>query len=266
MFKELINWFSLLLLILSFHFFSCREIRQEGITERHEPTDTHYGAAIDTAGIPFGINELLPGDIIVRANNNWLPGSAFVPGGYSFGHAAIVIRGARHPDPDTLLASVLVMESNSRDVAPEQQVRIVPGYYVDPDPDLSNLSFGPKYAGIRYRLRMPLTPVERDSLIAFLLRQDPCNSSWRAIKDEGRGMKDEGRGSRDEGRGTKDEGRGSSSEQRNWYCTLIIRGAFLHVKGIDLDANRGWVVYPNDVIASPWFDNRPGEAKRRVRF
>lgn len=237
---------------------SCPEKPEKAAVERDEVAEGWYEPmtgcrmpAIDTSRIPCGVTELLPGDILVRANNNWLPGTSVVPGGYTFGHAAVVIRGGRHPDPDSLLAMVVVMESNSRDLPPEEQVRLVPGYLVNPDPHRSNLSFGPAYQGIRYRLRLPLTGIQRDSLIAFLLRQDSCNSSWRALKDEGRETNDEG---------------GSEFENRSWYCTLLIGEAFRYAAGVDIDANSGWVVYPNDVIASPLFDNRPGDPARRVRF
>lgn len=198
---------------------------------------------VDTTDIPCGIDGFIPGDIIVRANNNWLPGSAFVPGGYTFGHAAIVIQGSFQPNTDSLLAEVILMESNSRNVSEEHQVRSVPGFYIDPDPDLSNRSFGPQYKGIRYRLRLPLSAAERDSIIAFIRRQDDFGSSWRALKSDN-----------------------SLNTGQEWYCTLIIRAAFLHVKGIDLDANAGWIAYPNDLIVSPWFDNNRAQPAGRIRF
>ncbi|NQV02997.1 MAG: hypothetical protein HQ542_10145 [Bacteroidia bacterium] len=237
------KWHLLMFLGFCSLLISCRECSHEEEREWLASSSVVEACAVDTADLPCGIDDLFTGDIIVRANNNWLPGSAFVPGGYTFGHAAIVIRGAHHPNTDSLLARVLILESNSRDVVHEDQVRIVPGYYVDPDPDLSNRSFGHQYTGIRYRLRIPLSNSEQDSLAAWLLRQDPCGSSWRVLKNDH-----------------------SDTSKGDWYCTLLIRAVFQHVKGIDLDANQGWVVYPNDLIASPWFDNKEGERARRTRF
>lgn len=260
------KWYLLLLPYFCFFLISCVNVTTEKESEALASSGLAGDCAVDTAELPFGIYDLIPGDIIVRANNNWLPGSAFVPGGYTFGHAAIVIRGSHHPNTDSLLAGVLLMESNSRDVDHEDQVRIVPGYYTDPDPDLSNHSFGPQYAGIRFRLRIPLTAIERDSLVAWVMRQDKCGSSWRAMKEEGRGMRNKGQKTKDDGGMTEETKLTSEERIRSWYCTLLIRAAFLHIKGIDLDANHGWIVYPNDLIASRWFDNKEGEEVRRTRF
>jgi hypothetical protein len=242
MFMTSIHRFFLFLLFICCLPGACIRDQKKDIYREDDNGDPSVMAALDISTVPFGIDELLPGDIIVRANNNWLPGSAFVPGGYTFGHAAVVIRGARHADTDSLLRQALVWESIARDVAPEYQVRLVPAYVVDPDPNRSNGSFGPAYQGIRYRLRIPLTTTERDSLVAFLLRQDHCTSSWRALKDYS-----------------------EPSSGCAWYCTLMIWKAFNRLKGIDPDANGGLVIYPNDLIADTSFDNRPGEL-RRIRF
>lgn len=58
----------------------------------------------DTLSLEFGITDLQPGDIIVRANHNWLPGSSFVRGGSGSGHVAIVLKGASDTIHDSLLA------------------------------------------------------------------------------------------------------------------------------------------------------------------
>jgi len=55
-----------------------------------------------------GIDELRPGDIFVRPNLNFLPGSSIVPNGNNFGHAAIVTSYYRHENPDSLLSNVTV--------------------------------------------------------------------------------------------------------------------------------------------------------------
>jgi uncharacterized protein YycO len=51
-----------------------------------------------------------------------------------------------------------------------------------------------------------------------------------------------------------------------WYCSLLIWQAFYDVLGIDIDANQGVYVYPNDLINSPYFNDEPGRYEKRVRF
>ena len=55
------------------------------------------------------------------------------------------------------------------------------------------------------------------------------------------------------------------ADNTHWYCSLIIWQAVLYVTGIDLDANGGYFVYPNDLVASPYFDNS-SEHTGRARF
>jgi uncharacterized protein YycO len=55
-------------------------------------------------------------------------------------------------------------------------------------------------------------------------------------------------------------------DKKIWYCSLLIWEAFYTVAGIDLDSNGGLMVYPNDLIASPYFDNDPNNKQKRVRF
>ncbi|MFW5793335.1 MAG: hypothetical protein ACOCWC_03555, partial [Bacteroidota bacterium] len=55
------------------------------------------------------------------------------------------------------------------------------------------------------------------------------------------------------------------ADNDHWYCSLLIWQAVLYVSGIDLDSNGGYFVYPNDLIASPYFNNENG-FKGRTRF
>jgi len=56
------------------------------------------------------------------------------------------------------------------------------------------------------------------------------------------------------------------TDKKIWYCSLLIWEAFYQVLGIDLDPNGGIMVFPNDLIASPYFDNNVKHPQKRVRF
>ena len=184
-------------------------------------------------GIPErAIHELRPGDILVRPNHNWWPGTSIVPGGSDFGHAAIVVEGAKNTDLLKLLSETVVFESQARKVPEEYQLRKVAAYAPGEDFRYANENFSPYHRGSRYLIRPGLGQQAIDSLIAYVLKQDDGLSSWRAIK--GHAGKKQGAGSR-------------------WYCSLLIWQAYHDVLGIDLDGNKGLIFYPNDLINSPGF-------------
>lgn len=191
-------------------------------------------ANTDESGLKFF--EIKKGDILVRPNNNWLPGSCFVPDGSGFGHAVIVLKGNSGSDPEKVLAGAEIMESHARDVSPEWQIRKIQGYSADPDINHNNVSFSNQYAGIRYRLRADLSEEQLDKVIQYIIRQDNGKSSWRAIKKTSN----------------------ASVEKHYWYCSLLIYQAFKDVLGIDLDTNSGFTVFPNDLIVNPVFDHESG--------
>lgn len=200
----------------------------------------------------FHLTELQPCDILVKPNLDWLPGSTKVPGGFGFGHAAIVIRGASDTNEANLLRKVLTFESQARDVPGEYQVRQVAAYAPGNDFRYANYNFRPEYLGRYYRLRIALTIEQREAIIAFLLKHDGDLSSPRAWKDY-HNLRYE-------------EVHIMDKQSEYWYCSLIIWQAFHDVLGIDLDANQGLYIYPNDLINSPYFDGKPGEGGNRVRF
>jgi hypothetical protein len=104
----------------------------------------------------------------------------------------------------------------------------------------SNTSFSDKYKGSRYRLRLKANEQQLDSVIAFIQKQDPDVSAWRSFRKVN-----------------------TSIEEKNyWYCSLLVYQAFKCVLDIDLDANGGVYVFPNDIICSPHFDHTNG----RIRF
>lgn len=195
-------------------------------------------------GLPWaweGITELRPGDILVRSNLNLLPGSSVVEGGLGFGHAAMVSLGGSHRHPDSLLKRVMVLESHAGDVPGNLQVREIQGLVSHVNPSRNNTAFAGEYRGRRYRLRLDLLPEEVDQILQYVRAQMGTSSSWMASKPA------------------------DGEAVTHWYCSLLVWKAVLEATGIDLDANQGYYVYPNDLINSPYFDNRPG-VKGRTRF
>jgi hypothetical protein len=204
-----------------------------------------------------GISELRKGDIIVKPNLNILPGTSFVEGGWGYGHAAIVTEGAENMSPDSLLANCRIFESHARFVHRIHQLREVPGHIISDDPAINNTSFGPRFAGNRYRLRLNVPESQIDSIIAFMRSQKGSYSSWNAMKrfpdtPEVKVLVSEGK-------------RANWADNTHWYCSHLIWQSVYYVTGIDLDPNGGYFVYPSDLIASPYFDNKP-EFEGRVRF
>ena len=190
---------------------------------------------------------LKPGDILVRPNLNWLPGSSTVASGRNFGHIAIVVQGAEGNTLEETLKKALVIEAVIFDQATrtfifdkKKQMRKAPAV----------ISFGKRFEGIRYRLRIDLSEQQQQQMINFLSEkvakysynlfsiknriqsQDVPDSNNRAIYDE------------------------------SWNCATLTWYALLYTAGIDIDYNKGFWVYPNDLIRSPFF-NAPGG---RVRF
>ena len=198
------------------------------------------------------ISDLQPCDILVKPNHNWIPGTTWATGGESFGHAAIVIDGAADSSVNRLLRKVLLFESHARDVPEPYQIRSVHGIVPGDDFRFSNDSWGENQEGFRYRLRMDLKPDQKEAIISYLLSKDNHKSSWRATKDY---LCQSPRISA--------ESDSSHCTGDNWYCSLLIWQAFYSVMGIDLDANAGLYVYPNDLINSPFFGAPRGS---RIRF
>jgi len=199
-----------------------------------------------------GVEEFRRGDILVKANHNWLPGSAQVWGGKGFGHAALVLQGARDTSLLRLLENTLLFESHSRDVPDAYQLREVAAYLPGPDFRSANITFGPQNLGYCYRLRPALSPEDLEKFISFVTSLDEGRSSWRAQKRFA-GLT-----------GPVNPERGE--DPGHWYCSLVIWQAFYTLFGVDLDPNGGVMVYPNDLIASPYFNNSPENTQKRVRF
>lgn len=198
------------------------------------------------------LTELEPGDILVKPNMNWFPGTEMVMGGRGFGHAVLVIEGGKDSNSMRLLEKVKIFESQARDVPENYELRSAPGFLEGTDFRFANITFGMQNAGFRYRLRFDLTSAQRDSIIQFVLAQNQDVSSWRSLKRL-----------RTKASGVNAE---SIEDKKVWYCSLLIWEAFYQVLGVDLDPNGGIMVFPNDLIASPYFDNDSKHPQKRVRF
>lgn len=199
-----------------------------------------------------GIEDFKRGDIIVRPNLNLLPGSSQLIGGQNFGHAAIVVKGFRHNNIDSLLMNTIIVESIAKDVSQAFQVREIAALAHHQLDAFNNVNFDGSKAGNRYRLRLSLTDQQIDSLIGFALAQKGDFSSWNAAKRLPSSFK-----------------AGQSAIERadnsHWYCSLLVWQSVNASTGLDADVNGGYMVYPNDLINSPLFDNTPTHTGR-ARF
>jgi hypothetical protein len=172
------------------------------------------------------------GDLIIKPNHNWLPGTTFFAGGRGFGHAAIVLEDASDTSLVDLLRKTIIFESHARDVEPVDQVRKTLALKDGANLAESNLYFSEYYMGQRYRLRPNLTTLQIDSIINFIIAHDNDVSSWRSVKKY----------------------KNQTGPGHHWYCTLIIWQAYYDILGVDLDDNQGLIVFPNDILNSPYFD------------
>lgn len=199
-----------------------------------------------------GINEFKRGDILVKPNTNVLPGTSQIVNGLGFGHAAIITKGYKHHNIDTLLANVTIIQSRSNNVPKEFQVNETICHFEHEDPIIANIKFGEKYKGNRYRLRLNISEAEIDSIIQFARLQKgdlSCYNASKAFPVE---------------KFIADTTRNSWADNSQWYCSLLAWQSFYYVLGIDLDENGGYYVYPNDLISSSVFDltnNKDGRAR-----
>ncbi len=199
-----------------------------------------------------GVDELLRGDILVRPNLNLLPGTSSVNDGRNFGHAALVIKGFKHSNPDSLLAGAVIVESIAKDVSKEFQVREIHALTHHKLDAFNNVNFDASKSGNRYRLRLHLTVEQIDAIVVFAMQQKGDFSSWNASKrlppsSEINGIPTDW------------------ADNSHWYCSLLVWQSVLAVTGTDLDPNKGYMVYPNDLIQSPYFFNT-GTHVGRARF
>jgi len=188
------------------------------------------------------------GDILIRSNVNYLPGTSHAPAGRKFGHAAIVVQRGEGKSIDEALSKSIVVEgiiydqaTRSYEFDSKKQVRKA----------CAKISFGNRFAGIRYRLRTKLTNEQKETMSKFLESQITTHGyNLFSTKD------------------TKQLALSGSKirydllEGKKWNCTTLCWFAFMNAASLDIDSNKGLLVYPNDIIRCKFFD----EDKGRIRF
>jgi hypothetical protein len=186
------------------------------------------------------------GDLLVRPNWPWLPGTCSVENGRKYGHVAIVTQGASGKTIDEALENATVIEALFFDQATrkfqihkEDQIR----------EGKASVSFGKRFKGIRYRLRMNLNEVQKGKMITFLRNQLDGGYNIFSLKRSP---------------DSEDEKAMMLQNLKNesWHCATLVWDAYYLITGVDIDANEGYLVYPSDLIASKYFDLPGG----RVRF
>lgn len=190
--------------------------------------------------------ELKKGDILVRPNWTGMPGSCAIPNGRMYGHVAIVTEDASGKTIEETLAKASVVEALFFDQATrkfqfkkENQIRETS----------ASISFGNRFKGIRYRLRTQLSDDQVKRMIQFLRNQLDGGYNILSLKN------------RDEVLPPQDSII-RNLKPSNWHCATLAWRAYYLVSGLDIDANKGLLIYPSDIIQSKCFD-LPGD---RVRF
>lgn len=186
------------------------------------------------------IFDLQKGDILIRPNWEW-PGSVPIQGGRKYGHVGIVTQAATGKDVEDALKKAKVVEALFFDQKTrkflfnkEDQIR----------EEIAWISFGKKFEGIRYRLRLDIEDSTKDSICQFAIQQLDCKYNIFSLKN------------------SKKEYNHQKNERKTWHCATLTWQAYYSTCGVDIDANKGILVYPSDIIASPAFDRDNG----RVRF
>jgi hypothetical protein len=189
---------------------------------------------------------LMVGDLLVRPNWTWLPGTCSVENGRKYGHVAIVTQGASGKTIDEALEKANVIEALFFDQATREfqfnkkdQIR----------EGKASVSFGKRFKGIRYRLRMNLSEVQKDKMITFLRNQLDGGYNIFSVKRSFDSDDDK-------------EMMVQDFKNESWHCATLVWDAYYLTTGVDIDANGGYLVYPSDLIASKYFDLPDG----RIRF
>ena len=179
--------------------------------------------------------DLKEGDILVRPNWSWLPGSCPVPAGRKYGHVAVVIKGACGASIGEALENAIVVEALFFDQATKEfqfkkENQIREGKAI--------VSFGSKFSGIRYRLRISLTEEQKKTITGFVRSQ--LDGGYNILSVKRKQANDE------------------KMKNLDWHCATLVWQAYYLATGLDIDANDGLFIYPSDIIASPVFDNPDG--------
>jgi hypothetical protein len=188
----------------------------------------------DTSNSTF---ELKKGDILIRPNWMWWPGSMGIPNGRRYGHVGVVVEGATSNSIEETLQKARIIEALFFDQRTKQFVFNSAEQLRE---ESAVVSFGSKFKGIRYRLRMPQTQEETDSICNFLRSQLNARYNIFSLKSKQKINSQ---------LGTTSVGRDS------WHCATLTWTAFYTFKNIDIDGNGGILIYPSDIIGSTLFDS-----------
>jgi hypothetical protein len=181
---------------------------------------------------------LRKGDILVRPNWEGMPGSCSIQNGRKYGHVAMVTEDATGKTIGEALSKASVIEAlffdqGTRKFQFDKKDQIREGKAI--------ISFGERFKGIRYRLRVDLTVDQTEKMIQFLKNQLDGGYNILSFKKQYVSASDR-------------ESALKNMKNSNWHCATIIWEAFYLTTNIDIDANGGIFIYPADIIASKYFD------------
>lgn len=199
---------------------------------------------LDSTGAGRVKFDLRPGDLLVRPNNNILPGSSIVDGGRVFGHAAIVVEGAEGATVSDVLSKAVVVEALFFDQATRsfifsraKQIRSAQAAF----------SFGKRFEGIRYRLRLPMEDQQREKIVR-LAQGLVGNGRYSIFLTKSSLMK----------RVDNPKDVFENDTDLCWNCTSLIWYLYRSVLMIDIDSNGGAFIFPNDLLNSTQFNQPEG--------
>jgi hypothetical protein len=180
--------------------------------------------------------EFKSGDILVRPNMSWLPGSIPIPGGRKYGHVAVIVEGSVGSTAEEALKKAIVVEALFFDqktksflLKGEDQIREESAW----------VSFGSKFKGIRYRLRVSLTEKQSENICILLRSQLNARYNILSLKR------------------SKEKNNKSiftSANRKTWQCATLTWESFFISTGLDIDGNGGVLIFPSDIIGSQIFD------------
>jgi hypothetical protein len=179
--------------------------------------------------------EFKRGDILVRPNMSWLPGSLPVPGGRKYGHVAVVVEGSVGSTAEGALKKARVVEALFYDqktksflLKGEDQIREESAW----------VSFGSKFKGMRYRLRVPLTEKQSENICIFLRSQLNARYNILSLKHSKK---------------RNAQSIIATTNRKTWQCATLTWVSFFISTGLDVDGNGGVLIFPSDIIGSQIF-------------
>lgn len=183
--------------------------------------------------------ELKKGDLLVRPNSDYLPGSVEIPYGRMYGHVAIVTEGATGNTISETLEKTKVVEALFFDQATRQLQWSTKNQIRE---EKAIVSFGKRFTGIRFRLRANITVEQADEMVWFVRNQLDGGYNILSLK--------------------KKDKNASDMINEDWHCATLVWQAYYLFSRTDIDSNGGIFIYPSDIIANSLFNNPEG----RIRF